>query len=215
MRPFQKLLMTSCLILSTATSGCVGLLSNLMYAVKGEKVPAEFDGLKEKKVAVLAINADSPYQDDVSSRMLARQVTEILQTEVKKIEMLDEDVINQWRDKNGWENMDFQAMGKDIGADMVVVFEMSDLKLKDGATIFRGHCGVNTTVYDVALSKKVFRKSLEDFTYPTNAGQHTTETTEARFRRTFLVMLGQRLARYFYNYDFEDTFALDAKIASS
>lgn len=215
MRRISVWMVIVCLFVTLPTSGCVGLLSNLMYAVKGEKVPAEFDELKDKKVAVLAISEDVPYRDDVAARMLARHVSEILQTEVKKITIVDEDAVDQWRDKNGWENMDFQALGKAIETDYVLVFEISNLKLREGATLYRGNCGVNTTVYDIAAGKRPFRRQLDDFSYPVNAGQHTTETTEARFRRTFIVILAQRLARYFYNYDFEDSFALDAKIASS
>ncbi len=205
-----------CLVITlmVAVPGC-GMLSSMLYAVKGERVPAEYEGLIEKTVAIVAVSDTSPYQEDVAARMLSRQVSEILETEVKKIKLVDEAKIDQWRDTNGWENTDFLALGKAVEADRVLVIEISDLRLRDGATLYRGRAAVTTSVYDVTEGKRAFRRHLEEFTYPVTTGQYTSETTEARFRRTYIVMLAQRVARYFYPYNFEDTFALDAKIASS
>ncbi len=203
-------------LLSMAASGGCGLLSGMLYAVRGEKVPAEYAEFKNKKVAVVAVSDTSPYRDDdVAARMLARQVSETLQTEVKKIELIDEDEIDKWRDSHGWDNTDYAALGKGVGADQVLVIEIADMRLRDGATLYKGRAAVTTTVYDVATGKRPFRRHLEEFTYPVTTGQYTSETTEPRFRRTFIMMLAQRVSRYFYDYNYEDTFALDAKIASS
>jgi hypothetical protein len=190
-------------------------MSNLVYAIKGDKVPAAFDGLKEKRVAVVAVSDASSFQDDPTMRMLSRHFSEILQTQVKDIQLIAEEEIDKWRDQHGWEAADFVALGKGVNADHLIAIEVAGLKLRDGATMYRGRAAVTTSVFEIATGRRVFRRHEEEYTYPVSAGQVTTETTEARFRRTFISMLAQHLARYFYAYDFQDTFALDAKIASS
>ncbi|MFG0288409.1 MAG: hypothetical protein ACF8CQ_09545, partial [Rhodopirellula sp. JB044] len=95
-----------------------------------------------------------------------------------------------------------------------LAIELTDMRLRDGATLYRGRAGVLLTVYDIAEKKVVFRKEIDEFTYPVNAGQYTSETTEPKFRKLFLGMLAQRIARVFHPYDFADTVALDGALAS-
>jgi len=192
--------------------GCLGLAANLINAVKGHSIEAEFAGLKEKRVAVVTITDSSQYSDDASARILSRRVADILQVEVKKIDIVREDEVQQWRDRNGWDAIEFIDIGKGVKADKVVAIEMTNLKLRDGATLYRGRATVTTTVYDVASGKAEFRRHLDEFTYPETAGQYTSETTEAKFRTLYLGVLATKLARFFHPYDFSDTVALDATI---
>lgn len=193
-------------------SGCLGLAANLMNVVKGHTVKAEFKELEGKRVAVVTLTDSSQYSDDASARILSRRVSEILLKEVKDIELVREDEVQQWRDRNGWDAIEFIDIGKGVKADKVIAIEMTNLRLRDGATLYRGRAAVTTTVYDVKSGKTEFRKHLDEFTYPETAGQYTSETTEARFRTLYLSVLAARISRWFHSYDYSDTVAMDAAI---
>jgi len=199
-------------LLMALQTGCLGLAANLMNAVKGHTVEAEFDGLKDKRVAVVTLTDSSQYSDDASARILSRMVAEILKANVKKIDIVREDEVQQWRDQKGWDAIEFVDIGRGVKADKVVAIEMTNLRLRDGATLYRGRATVTTTVYDVASGKTEFRKHLDEFTYPETAGQYTSETTETKFRTLYLNVLAARVSRYFHSYDFSDTVAMDATI---
>ncbi len=195
-------------------SGCIGLAANMVNMVRGHSVKAEFPGLEGKRVAVVTITDSSQYADDTSARILSRRIADILNEEVKDIKLVREDEVQQWRDRNGWDAIEFLDIGRGVKADKVLGIEMTGLRLRDGATLYRGRSSVTVTVYDIASDTVEFRRHLDDFTYPTSAGMYTSETTEAKFRNLYLGVLAGRISRHFHSYDFSDTVALDAAIVS-
>lgn len=201
-------------IVTLTQAGCIQFVANMINAVHGDNLPAEFDGLQEKKVAVVTVTDTSQYSNDISALMLTRYVSEVMKSEVKGIQLVREDEVEQWRDTQGWESLDYVALGKGVKADKVVSIELTDLRLREGQTMYRGHAGATITVYDMATGSRDFRRTLTDYTYPVTAGLFTTETTEEKFRRVFLDMLGKRIARHFHPYDFRDGVATDAKIVN-
>ncbi len=195
-------------------SGCLGVLSNLMHAVGADRIPPEYDGLQKSKVAIVTMTDQSQYSDDVAARLLTRKVSDILSMEVKEISLVHDEDIQKWRDTHGWEKIDYLEMGKDTQADKLVAIEMTDLRLRDGATLYRGRAAITITVYDILAEKVVFRKEIDEFTYPSQAGQYTSETTETKFRKLYLSMLAKQIGRVFHAYDFAETVAMDAALAS-
>lgn len=200
-------------ILSTQ-SGCLGVYSNLMHAVGADKVPAEYEGLEESRLAVVTVTDSSQYSNDTSARILSRRVGEILVQEVDDLTLIREDLIEQWRDKNGWDSIDFVAIGRGVKADKLLGIELTNLRLRDGATLYRGRADVTISVIDVTTGDVLYRRELDEFTFPTSAGQYTSETTEPRFRKLYLDMLAKQISRSFYPWDFSETIAIDGTIAS-
>lgn len=200
------------MLLAIAQTGCFGLAANLVNVVKGYTVDPEYEGFEDSRVAVVTITDSSQYSDDASARILSRRVSEILQTKVKKVELVREDEVQQWRDRNGWDAIEFIDIGRGVKADKVLAIEMTDLRLRDGATLYRGRATVTVTVYNVQTGEVDFRKHLDEFTYPETAGQYTSETTETKFRALYLSVLGSRIGRFFHGYDYSDTVAMDATI---
>jgi hypothetical protein len=197
---------------ATTQIGCIPFVANVIHAVKGDDLPAEYPGLKDKKVALITITDTSQYSDDVSARMLTRYVSEILQTEVKNLKMIREDEVDKWRDTQGYNDIDYVSLGRGVKADKVIAIEMTNLRLRDGQTMYRGHADVTVIVHNVADGSLEFRRTLDDYTYPATAAIPVTESSEDRFRRIFLNMMARRIARYFHPYDFRDTVATDAEI---
>jgi len=199
-------------LLMITQTGCLGLAANLMNVVKGYTIDPEYTGFEDKRVAVVCVTDSSQYSDDTSARILSRRVSEILQAKVKKIELVREDEVQQWRDRNGWDAIEFIDIGKGVKADKVLAIEMTNLRLRDGATLYRGRASVTVTAYDVESKQQEFRKHLDEFTYPETAGQYTSETTETKFRTLYLSVLALKIGRYFHGYDYSDTVAMDATI---
>lgn len=205
-------LLASCVLLTQ--TGCLGLLSNLMHAVGADRIPPEYEGLAKSKVAIVTMTDQSQYSDDVAARLLTRKVSDVLSMEVKEMTLVHDEAIQKWRDTHGWETIDYLEMGKEVKADKLLAIEMTDMRLRDGATLYRGRAAILITVYDIATEKVVFRKEIDEYTYPAQAGQYTSETTETKFRKLFLSMLAKQISRTFHSYDFADTVALDASLAS-
>jgi len=195
-------------------TGCMGLAANLVNVIRGHTVKPVYSGLEGKRVAVVTLTDSSQYSDDASARLLSQRVVDILTTEGKNIKLVREDEVQQWRDRNGWDAVEFLDIGRGVKADKVVGIEMVNLRLRDGATLYRGRADVTVTVYDTESGTAEFRRHIEEFTYPTSAGMYTSETTENKFRKLFLGVLAGRIARHFHSYDHADTVAIDAAIVS-
>ena len=201
-------------LVAISQTGCLGVMSNLMHAVGADMLPAESDHLKEKKVAIVTLTDRSQYSDDVTARLLSRKVADELRESVKGIQLIREDEIQQFRDRNGYDVDDFAEIGRGVGADRVLGLEVSDMTLREGATLYRGRASVRLTVVDVPTDEILYSKEIDDYTFPKSAGQYTSETTEGRFQKLYLSILADVIARSFHPYDYSDTVALDGTIAS-
>jgi hypothetical protein len=198
--------------LIVASAGCTGL-ATFMHVAGVDMVPAEYDGLKNSTVAIVTLTESSQYSNDVTSRELSRFVGQIITTEVKNVQLIREDKIDQWRDINGWDQVNFDEIGTGVGAEKVIGIEVANLRLREGATLYRGRSDVVVNVIDVETGNIEYSRTLEEFTYPNIAGQYTSETTESKFRKLYLRMLSEEIGRSFHRYDLTDRIAGDSQIA--
>ena len=202
-------------LVTTTQPGCLGVYANLMHAVGADKVPAEYNELEDSSVVIVTTTNSTHYSDDATARLLSRMVGDILLKEkLDDFTLVREDQVEQWRDTQGWESLDYQAMGRDLKADKVISIELSDLTLREGKTLFRGNANATIRVIDTASGKRVYRRSIDEFAFPVNSGQPTSETTESKFRKLYLGMLAKQIARSFHAWDMTEDFAMDSKIAS-
>jgi hypothetical protein len=190
------------------------MMSNLMHAAGMDMIPPECTCLEESTLAIITVTDSSQYRDDITARVLSRRVGEVLTQKVDELTLVREDKIEQWRDINGWNAIDFASMGKSVKAEKVLGIEVTNMRLRDGATLYRGRADVVIKVIDVETGNTEYAKSLDEYTFPTVAGQYTSETTEARFRKLYLSMLANEIGRSFHPYDMTDRIALDSAIAS-
>lgn len=207
-RPLAWLL-TSCLLLVSCT-GCASALATAMWVIKGTNVDAEYEGLSEKRVAVVCRQlASLAYRDSTVPRDLATQVGNLLSTNGHKIRVIDQQDVAQWTDENAWE--DFTEIGKALEADMVVGIELEDFKLHQGQTLFQGRANVHIKIYDLKDGGKlVYDKPAPQTVYPPNTGIPTSEKQESLFRREFVLVLAEDIARRFYAHDSYVNFARDS-----
>jgi hypothetical protein len=192
-------------------AGCIQMAANLLHVVNGPRVPAEFKGLDNHRVAVVCSNEMGICRDESTIR-LAGNIKGILISKLPKATFVSQEEIDQWVEGSSVSDDDLTAIGKGVKADYVLAVDMQKLQLRDGPTLYRGRSDLTLSVWDVQQNKPVFRKSLPDYSYPTMAGQSTTETDEDKFRRVYLVNVADRLARCFYAHDFGEDVAVDATI---
>lgn len=212
-RSTRTVLLTVIAFCVVATTGCMGV-ATLMHVAGMDLVPAEYDGLEKSSVAIVTITDSSLYTNDVAARELTARVGAVLSQNVKGVELVREDLVEQWRDTNGRDSLDFPAIGKGVSADKVLVIEVANLRLRDGQTLFQGQSDVSIKVVDIKSGNIVYNKMLDEYTFPKSTGQHTSETTESRFRKLYLSMLASEIGRSFHPYDINDRIALDSMIAS-
>ena len=98
-------------------AGC-SFLPTIAYIIKPEDVPAEFDGLNGKRVAVICRATSLEYAHPTVSRDLALRVGALLTKHGRKVEVIDERELADWVDKHDWH--DYGEVGRALKADLVV-----------------------------------------------------------------------------------------------
>jgi hypothetical protein len=197
--------------LLTATSGCAGFWSTLVYWNKGQLVPAEFDGLADKRVAVVCVSDGSSYGTGSESSVLAREVSSILLQHVKRIELVRPDEVADWIDREGWDQVDYRQIGRGVKAEQVIAIDLEGLRIYEGSSLYNGRAQVTVTVFDMMVDggKEVFQKTVHDFRFPALGPRPVGDMSEGQFRRAFLQVLAQHIAKHFHDYDMMDDFGRD------
>ena len=194
-------------------SGCQALLATFMVLTGGMEKKAKYKFFKGKTVAIVCLSdkmTDSRY-DDVP-RDLAKYVGLHLGQNVKKIEIIPPGTVNKWLDRHDDEVEDYQQLGKDVGADMVLAvyldsFETSSLSSPGS---FQGRAETSFTVYDVKTGGTLASESLPEHVYPPNLLAQATDIKESEFKKRYLFQLSKAIACYFYSHDPRENMAMDA-----
>lgn len=191
--------------------GCVGTLSNLMYMMHGLEVEAVYDGMEESRVAVVVVSDASAYGPDALTSVIGKAMSRRLATNVKKISVISQNVIENWKDTNGWDQVDFRELGKGVNADRVLAIEMNSYSIHEGATLFKGRSTLTTTVYDIEdEGKVVFTDGPSEYAFPRSHARPALSTTEQQFEAVYLSKLVDNIARDFYAHDKAEPYAEDA-----
>ena len=209
----RRVVLASLPIAALPAAGCLGLASNLMHAAGMDMVPARYEGLEKSKTAVVVRTPRSRRGQDPAADELASRLATVLTTRVDDAVVVPASKIENWYDLNGFENDDYDQLAADLTADRVLVVEMPRLELRDGQTLYRGRADCQLSVIDAEAGGMAYTATIDDYTFPRVAGQHTSETTLRRFRGLYLTMLAAEIGRHFHKYDAVETVALDSRIA--
>lgn len=189
--------------------GCVGMFANFLNVVGAGLIPPAFPGLKGKKVAVVCVSNSQLFGPTSTSSEISTRMSRLLANHVKEVELVPTQQVEDWIDRNGWDMVDFLAIGRGVDAEVVVAVDVRSFSLHDGATMFKGRANFDMVVYDVPTGQEVYSKSPPEIEFPTTAGVSATSTSEREFRRMFLDTVATRLARNFYAFDINDDVASD------
>ena len=198
------------LAITATAGGCVGGLTTAMWLIKGPNIDAEFDILREKKVAVVCRPMDfSQYRNPTVPKDIARGVSNLVKLNVPKIEVLDQRKVDEWMDNNSWD--EYQEVGKALGADLVLGVDLESFSIYEAQTLYKGRANVNIKVVDCHTGTILVEKPLPQSIHPPNSVKTTDEVQEAQFRREFVGVLTDQIARHFYAHDPRAYFAADSK----
>jgi hypothetical protein len=189
------------MVAALALCGCQSVLVTALYLFKGNDVDAEFAELKGKKVAVVCRPMVAlQYRNSSVARDLAQQVTTLLEKNVPKIQVVDQRKVNKWIDENTWD--EYREVGKGVKAEMLVGIDLESFSIYQGQTLYQGKANAIVAVYDCQKNgKKVFEKIMPQSVYPPNSGIPTSDRLEGDFRRKFVSVLADQIARHFYSHD--------------
>jgi uncharacterized protein YbjQ (UPF0145 family) len=193
------------------TAGC-GWMSVMMYNMNPDDTPPEFKDLQDKRIVIVCRPVvELQFADSTVPRDLTRQVGALLAGKVHKIKVVDEREVSEWTDENAWQK--FTEVGKALKADMVVGIELDRFSLQQGPTLFQGNAGLRLIVYDMQNGgRQVYEKTVPRVLYPPNTPIPSADKPEAEFRRQFLTVLAEQIARHFYAHDSREDFATDANL---
>ncbi len=198
-----------CGVLVTSSTGCVRFMANMINAIQGNERPAEYDGFKEQRVAVVC-GTDQGLSSDATTALMTGYIHMALNQHIKKIDLVRPEEIEQWLDVHGTVESDYVEIGRAVKADKLLAIDLSKLRVKDGPTLYRGRCDVGVTVYDISNKGAiVFRKQVPDFTFPKDSAA-IADTSETKFRNLFLKIIANKVAGMFYPVDPTADYGLDA-----
>lgn len=192
------------------TCGCTTLLFTAAYLWKGNDVPAECTKLRQKRVAVVCRSVVSlQYRNARVDQDLAQEVSALLGANVPKVKMVEHRKVAEWMDEHTWD--EYTEVGKALNADMVVGIDLESFDLRQSQTLFQGRANAEIKAYDCHTGQLVFKKRLPQSVYPPNRVIPASEVQESEFRREFVRIVADRIARHFYDHDKYSDFAIDAK----
>jgi hypothetical protein len=194
------------------SSGCVSGLTQLMYVIKGHKIPAAFDGLEGRRVAVVCVSDASAYGPDTLTYNVCKTVSMKLAASVKGITVIPPHEVEHWTDNNGWDETNFVELGKGVNADSVLAIEIASYSIHEGPTMYKGRSEITATVFDIKQGGQVaYVLGPRNFSFPQN-GRPALQTSDRQFEAVYLTKLAQHIAGQFYASDALDAVAEDASM---
>jgi hypothetical protein len=187
------------LALVVAAAGCKTALISAGLLWNGYEVPAEFDGLKDKKVVVVCKMISTEFSNMHTERALAEAISERLKVNSKKIHLIEPQKAIALRDEKGLD--DAIEIGKQLKADKVIAIDIESFRVNEGQTLYRGRSAMSIHVFDVATKDDEWHKQPPQFEYPSIGPTPAQEMSEADFRNRFIANLADQIARYFYPHD--------------
>lgn len=202
-----------CLLITM--TGC-GPIATIAWLIHGpEMVPAEFDGLKNKRTAVVCLDANSLSGPGGEAETVAKAVAITLGRNVPDIKMVRQNEVADWLDSHGDDLTDYRDVGRGVKADMVVGIDLLAFNLHEGQTLLKGRAKVGVKVYDMKKGGElVYEAAPKEIAWPENGARHVTEN-EANFRTIFIGVLAERIARDFYPIELGNNFGSDARFLAN
>lgn len=204
--PCSRLLTATAMsALAVALGGC-STLGTIAYLIQPNDMPAEYDGLRGKHVAVVCRPiVELEFSDAGSARELAGVVSALMKQNIRSVKVISQQEVARWIDENDW--VDYATLGKALDADMVVGIDLEQFRIHEGSTLYRGRACAVIRVFDVASKDMVFQQRIDDFAYPGNGAVPAADRSESQFRAMFLQILSRRVARLFHSHDSRTSFA--------
>lgn len=201
------------LLLLSTTTGCIqSLLATGIYLWQGGNVvPAQCEELEgERVVVVCRPPSTNEYRHAGASRSIGKRVSDLLEENVKKIDVVSPREVDNWIDEQDWEN--FKDLGRAVEATRIVYIELDNFDLYKGTTLYQGDADVHITVYDMTTREgdQIWSRNVGQILFPRNAGIPSADKSVQEFQDQFVEVVSIQAASFFYKHDPNADFALDA-----
>ena len=151
-------------------------------------------------VVVCRPPAEQQYSSPNAGTEVAEQMCKLMQEKVPKIKVVEAKKVAKWCEDNKWE--EFAEVGKAMKADIVVGVDLRKFTIYQSQNLYQGKANSAVKVYDCKDGGKVvFEKILPQTVYPPNTFIQTSDIQESEFRREFVGILADQIARHFYAHD--------------
>ncbi|QDT69632.1 hypothetical protein MalM25_25710 [Planctomycetes bacterium MalM25] len=187
------------------------MIATAQYMIDGgDLVDPECEALDEKKVVVFCRPpASHEFRHAGASQMIAKQVSDLLEMNVPKVEVVKQSKVDQWVDENDTD--DYEELGRAVGADMVVHIELGHFELFKGKTVYQGNADVTVSTYDMNENAKlVWKSELGEVLFPVHSGIAVQDKAVSQFQKEFVGILSEKVARNYYKHPRHEDFAMDA-----
>jgi len=190
-------LLAGAVTIFAAVGGC-NVLTMGVYLIKGNDEPADYDGLKEKRVVVVCRPvAGIHYSDSDVARTLAKQVAGLIKENLgESVDVVDHREVEDWLDNHQWD--EYTEIGEALDAQMVVGIDLEEYRLLEDQTLFQGNALANVKVFDCTTTGREVYDNPIQVQYPNTP---TTYSGQRAFQRKFVSELAGRIGRLFYPHD--------------
>ena len=206
-------LLLALVIATLATStGCIQEMAQLLYVIKGYKIEPPFPALKDKKVAIVCNSNTPAFGPDSLSVTISKHIALALATSEDQITIAAPAKVDEFIDANGWQEESAEQLGEAVGADYVVVIEVENYSIHEGATLYKGRSDWTASAYDVANGGKIaFSNGPNHYAFP-ETGRPSLQTSERVFESFYLAQLCDIISKQFISFDKMDSYANEALI---
>jgi hypothetical protein len=187
-------------------AGCNAVATALWVLKDGKTASAEYKGLNNKKIAVIARGPMSIRfrHEQTAPQLLAKRVGQALKANLgRKTTIIPQEKIAKITDEREWDQ--FTEVGKEVGAEMVVAIDVESFTINRGGSVYRGQATIDLTVYDMTKEGEEAYKPkqrLDSLVYPpVIEGIPATDMSEKQFVDKFINYLAQQIGQKFYDYD--------------
>ena len=180
--------------------GCVRLITTMGYFIQGTNDDPEFEGLKDKKVAIVCRPLiELKYGAGTAANDLAERVGQKLRQNGKRIKIVKQSKVSNWTDENP--EQELEEIGRGVQADVVLGIDIVEFSLYQGQTLYQGKSQVKLTVCNVADGEILWQESMRQIVWPTRGGQSTQDKPVQQFQREYIEILATEIGNHFYPHD--------------
>jgi hypothetical protein len=187
---------------AVAALGCKSALMSAGLLLSGYDIPPEYEGLKDKKVAVVCkMVTMEELNNSGTARALSEAICQRLKANNKSIRchLIESQKVANLLDEKGLE--DPREIGKQLKADKVIAVDIESFGVHEGQTLYRGRSTLTVHVYDVANKDEDWQKAPLHAEYPSWGPTPAQDKSEVEFRNQFVASLAEQIGRSFYPHD--------------
>jgi len=197
------------LLLSVGLSGCraLGYLLYLGAPNMPKTVQAEFDGLKDQKVAVVMFADYNVLYEYPAARLeLSKMIQVELTKNVKGIEVVEPEKVLTYQLSNiDWESMDKSRLGRVFDADYVLYIALVEFSTREPGSlnIFRGRITAEASLYQSSGPERsacVWSDHDMRVMYPPKTPLAQLHQDDRQIRYVTERLFADMLAKKFYKY---------------